>query len=61
MRTPLIEGTTVVGFNEAGVARGITTTVNDGTTAGAGEFVRIYIMVMVDEIALADVEIFGVK
>ena len=34
--TALVEGTTTVGVNEAGVARGIATAVIDGTTAGAG-------------------------
>ena len=58
--TALVEGTIAVGVNEVGVARGITTTVIDGTTAGAGEVVGTDV-VMVEKTTPTDVEIFRVK
>ena len=60
MGTTLVEGTTIVGVNEAVVARGIATTVIDGTKIGAREFLRIDV-VMEDETSPIDIEIVGVK
>ena len=58
--TALVEGTIVVGVNEAGVERCIATTVIDGTTTGAGEVVGTDV-VMAEEKNPTDVEIVGVK
>ena len=60
MGTALNEGTTVVVVNEAGVGRGISTAVINGTTTGAREVVRIDVVMEYDTTRV-DVEIVGVK